>query len=269
MVIGNNVSSQCFIEYDSDLSGFRVNNRREGFIYIIRAVGTNRIKIGYSRNPEKRFLEIQSPQMPFDLELIHKEWFIDAYALEQHLHKIFKTFRKKGEWFEIPIKVNKSTNIHYLFVDIADKYKYRASLLNPKPIESSLIQIGRDSFYQNIVKPEIRKCLESIVNESGANKVEALFDDLTNTLLDSIRSGLIDCWRDMTKPHPFDDRSKKLLFCLNTTIDQLISTIRYKDNHGFHGENLTGTDYLSFSVGVISGILNAYNYCLDAPEDFQ
>lgn len=104
----NSLTQKHFIAYDSNKTEFTIDSSREGFVYIIRASGTNRIKIGHSKDPEKRLASLTSPQMPFDLELVYKRWFIDAYALEQHIHKIFRRYRVKGEWFEIPIQLQQA-----------------------------------------------------------------------------------------------------------------------------------------------------------------
>jgi hypothetical protein len=42
-----------------------------GFVYVIHAVGTNRVKIGYSTKPEKRLLHLRTGS-PFELRLLGK-----------------------------------------------------------------------------------------------------------------------------------------------------------------------------------------------------
>ena len=70
----------------------------EGFVYIIHAVGTNRVKVGYSVEPTKRLLELQTGS-PFPLALMGiREGTI---ALEQAIHRRLQEYHQVGEWFEI------------------------------------------------------------------------------------------------------------------------------------------------------------------------
>lgn len=69
------------------------------FVYIIHAVGTNRIKIGFSINPQKRLSELQIGS-PFRLEMLG--YWPGGKRCEKLLHRHFKNFRKTGEWFEVP-----------------------------------------------------------------------------------------------------------------------------------------------------------------------
>ena len=72
-------------------------------VYFIRAIGTNRIKIGYTTNIEKRLLAYKT-HSPFEVKLercielgsIEKE-----KQLEKELHKKYSEQRLHGEWFAI------------------------------------------------------------------------------------------------------------------------------------------------------------------------
>lgn len=72
-----------------------------GHVYLIEAIGANYFKIGKSKNPSKRILQI-SPQMPFKTRLL-RSWQSNfmSYA-ESYLHKRFAEYRVNGEWFELP-----------------------------------------------------------------------------------------------------------------------------------------------------------------------
>jgi len=69
-----------------------------GFVYILHAEGTNRFKIGYSADPEKRCQSV-SQQSPFSIVLIHSYPSDNAYRDEQKLHNMFSNRRVHGEWF--------------------------------------------------------------------------------------------------------------------------------------------------------------------------
>lgn len=71
----------------------------KGFVYVIHAVGTNRIKIGYSAEPEKRLLHLQTGS-PFELRLLGK--WPGTVEGEQRAHRILAKYRCSGEWFAVP-----------------------------------------------------------------------------------------------------------------------------------------------------------------------
>jgi hypothetical protein len=68
-----------------------------GFVYVIHAVGTDRVKIGYSAEPEKRLADLQTAS-PFPLALIGKRE--GAPDLERRFHRHLSEYRRIGEWFE-------------------------------------------------------------------------------------------------------------------------------------------------------------------------
>lgn len=73
--------------------------RTEGFVYIVHAVGTNRIKIGFSANPGDRLASLQTGS-PFRLEII--SCVPGSRADEMRMHRRLAKYRRTGEWFEIP-----------------------------------------------------------------------------------------------------------------------------------------------------------------------
>jgi len=70
----------------------------EGFVYVIHAVGTNRVKVGFSLTPEKRLIELQTGS-PFPLSLIGKRE--GTIGLERAIHFRLREHWQTGEWFEI------------------------------------------------------------------------------------------------------------------------------------------------------------------------
>lgn len=67
-------------------------------IYLIRAVGTYRYKIGYAVKPQERLNGLQTG-CPHRLELTA---VIEGnIADERHIHKALKKYRLHGEWFEL------------------------------------------------------------------------------------------------------------------------------------------------------------------------
>lgn len=75
----------------------------QGYIYLIHAVGSNYYKIGKTKAPDRRLLQI-APQMPFTCKFI-RVWHSNFMSLaEKYLHEMFKEFRVNGEWFEFSCK---------------------------------------------------------------------------------------------------------------------------------------------------------------------
>lgn len=86
-------------------------------IYVIGC--GNRIKIGYSNDPDKRLKQLQtgaSDQMV--LEWVQER--ADAHKLEKHLHRTFSKHKIFGEWFNadtLSIQEIRSAAFGYLVYD--------------------------------------------------------------------------------------------------------------------------------------------------------
>ena len=72
----------------------------ENYVYILHAQGTNRFKIGHSKDPVKRQDAINKASSPFPIKLIAYYPLPDSYNGEQMLHREFSNKRVWGEWFE-------------------------------------------------------------------------------------------------------------------------------------------------------------------------
>lgn len=70
-----------------------------GFVYVIHATGTNRIKIGYSASPKDRLTQLQTGS-PVPLQLL-ASW-PGSVERERRVHRYLSQFRQTGEWFEVP-----------------------------------------------------------------------------------------------------------------------------------------------------------------------
>jgi hypothetical protein len=69
-----------------------------GYIYFIENTHDTLIKIGKSRNPEKRLKELQTGT-GFELRLLTQKFCSKMLKMEQYLHKRFEEDRMEGEWF--------------------------------------------------------------------------------------------------------------------------------------------------------------------------
>lgn len=93
----------------------------QGYVYLMRACGTNYYKIGKSVNPDRRLLQI-APQMPFTTVFV-KVWRSNFMSMgEKLLHHFFQDYRANGEWFKLPEHALDQLFSGWLLEDIRDAY---------------------------------------------------------------------------------------------------------------------------------------------------
>lgn len=140
------------IYWDSDKKDFVFNESKFGYVYLIQAEGTNRIKIGCSKDPQQRLAQIKSPQQPFKLKLLASIFVADCAWYEKFLHNLYKEYRIYGEWFEIPFVVKDWNEHGDQMVSFTDCDKLPSSLQviqlvrHGKNPESCLLTMGMDIF---------------------------------------------------------------------------------------------------------------------------
>lgn len=71
-----------------------------GYVYMMHAVGTTFYKIGHATNVEKRWYGIDAA-CPLPVTIIHKTYFDNRIEAEAYWHRIFRSLRVKGEWFNL------------------------------------------------------------------------------------------------------------------------------------------------------------------------
>jgi Meiotically up-regulated gene 113 len=69
-----------------------------GFVYVIKAISQNAVKIGFSKDPTKRLADL-STASPSPLELVAA--IPGTMSDEKALHDRFADYRKNGEWLEL------------------------------------------------------------------------------------------------------------------------------------------------------------------------
>lgn len=72
-------------------------SRRQGWVYCIRDDASRAVKIGFSRNPERRFAQLQTAN-PNRLRFIGAHKAVEAF--EGFLHWSNRDRRISGEWFD-------------------------------------------------------------------------------------------------------------------------------------------------------------------------
>ena len=81
----------------------------EGYVYLIKCA--DKYKIGYTKNVDRRFVEIDT--RPFPCELIESCFSYLAFPVEQKMHELLKGERVIGEWysFKSDISANKFVDL--------------------------------------------------------------------------------------------------------------------------------------------------------------
>jgi hypothetical protein len=93
----------------------------------------DRVKIGVSKNPEKRLMQLQTAH-PDELKIWHvfKVPADDSKKIENRLHRKFKWSRKRGEWFVIHRAVRIWIKEHKKMIDKANLSASRKFILRKK-----------------------------------------------------------------------------------------------------------------------------------------
>ena len=73
----------------------------EEYVYFIRAVGTDFVKIGYTSTTVRGRMNTLSTSCPHELECLFLIPSENALETEREIHDRLREFQKKGEWYEI------------------------------------------------------------------------------------------------------------------------------------------------------------------------
>lgn len=99
----------------------------QGFVYAIADQSGDKLKIGYSKNPNRRLKQLAtgSSDRLYILTMFHGDKF-----LEKLIHRKFKKVRHNGEWMKVSQELldyinNKS---EYNYTELDDKGKLRSYL---------------------------------------------------------------------------------------------------------------------------------------------
>ena len=85
-----------------------VDSKESSYVYILHAVGSDRYKIGYSKNPFNRAEEINGSQSPFPCIVIACVLVENAAFTEEVMHIKYQEFRVHGEWFRLSNELARS-----------------------------------------------------------------------------------------------------------------------------------------------------------------
>lgn len=82
-------------------------NPQLGAVYVISNAANSLLKIGHADNLKNRFSGIDCC-CPVALKLEHFVYFVGrlvANSVEQQTHAVLKEYRRKGEWFDVPLAI--------------------------------------------------------------------------------------------------------------------------------------------------------------------
>ena len=74
----------------------------EGYVYLIKCA--DKYKIGYTKDVERRFKELDT--RPFPCELIEEYYSPIAFPIEQKIHELLSEYRVVGEWYSFSKEVS-------------------------------------------------------------------------------------------------------------------------------------------------------------------
>lgn len=76
-----------------------LTTEKQGFVYIIHAIGTNQIKVCYSTSPHERLKTLQTGSA---IPLKMLACWPGTMERERRVHRYLQQFRQIGEWFTAP-----------------------------------------------------------------------------------------------------------------------------------------------------------------------
>ena len=75
------------------------------FIYLILSIETGSLKIGISKNPKKRIVQLQTGSSGSELKLLKVYKSSYYLEIENALHNKYVYLKKHGEWFDYDLEM--------------------------------------------------------------------------------------------------------------------------------------------------------------------
>lgn len=108
-------------------------------IYVILNSSKTFCKIGYSNNPNKRLVELQTGN-PEELILIRT--YEGIKALEKHIHFRYKHLNVKNEWFKYSVELLEDLDKNFKNIEIEYEHKYLIGEYEVTKEEFESVKIG-------------------------------------------------------------------------------------------------------------------------------
>ena len=128
-------------------------------IYVIEAVGLDRVKIGKSVNPLFRMLSLQSG-CPVPLRIVKEFDWHDS--IEKIIHSCFGKYRIGGEWFRTDGEINELGDFLNILVfsdeqSVFDKAMEMLASLSPDKVMNFGKPFDRVAYQKEYIKEYMRK----------------------------------------------------------------------------------------------------------------
>lgn len=136
-------------------------NRMPGFVYLILNATLRQIKIGYSAQPLRRIVALQT-SVPHHLTLMH--WFPGTRETERQLHERFDSHHLGREWF-------------YAHDDILEYFKNQELAAVPKPKNTPVVVVLSEDAGRLLGPHRGAALIYGFLFKNGAS-VEASYKDL-------------------------------------------------------------------------------------------
>lgn len=75
---------------------------KSGYVYFLHAVGTDRVKIGRTRDLVQHMRKLEYQKHAFPLRLLWVQMTVDMQEAKRLLHQRYQVYRVYREWFAFP-----------------------------------------------------------------------------------------------------------------------------------------------------------------------
>ncbi|OUL29073.1 GIY-YIG nuclease family protein [Nostoc sp. 106C] len=119
------------------------------FVYLVQSGETNRYKIGITKNIDQRFKKLGGTDAPYYVQPIHHIEVTNSRVIEKYLHRKYKSYKAKHEWFELNENLVKNVVRDMVFEQI--------------------LQLAEELSYKGILELQLKiaeLCLEKITEKS-------------------------------------------------------------------------------------------------------
>ena len=114
----------------------------DGYVYLIRAMGTSHIKIGHTTGSLRSRLHDLQTGNPLPLEVLLCFYSPTPEKIEKKLHREFAEYRLRGEWFVLPEKIIEACEIFARYFTEKSRVIHTSNFLKtPQVLAQSAINI--------------------------------------------------------------------------------------------------------------------------------
>lgn len=154
-----------------------MNEQEKGYVYLIRAVGTNNYKIGVTRNDPQHRLAGLKTGSPHELCVIQSAYVENYKSKESWLHKEFHCYQMNGEWFSFDGDSLVQVKMAFIEIEHGLQSRNRAEIYS---LKRDISQLKHEVAWRSKSIDElVNRCdtLTSIVRHHGLINGPVYFND--------------------------------------------------------------------------------------------